>query len=372
MKRSPPSSLPVPRTLALLLSLSVSPGLAVEAVISEPAVKAGLQVTGPEAQRAEEIVVNSPDRHVPTLGQVEYRIDWTSQHDSLRQKEIRDAALSLADGRPANVFAFDEAAGLIVAAADPVAAITLAGVHERSAGARDILATFHDAGHHVIAPDQDDIAVFELGDHARLAFDYAPMIPPERVELPVDLLLDNSASMSGQMHHVLASADAFVQALPDFTGCRIRTFNSTIQDLTPVTSEPLSCPDTGWYLGNRGIEAAGGTALYQAILESLARGDGAADSTAIAQLSIVVTDGMDTASKVTLTELLAAKRAAPKSKVLVFWIGTSGSDALHGVADFELSSTQDLKGELDAFFASINVTVRGLQTLRVPDGPPSS
>ena len=140
----------------------------------------------------------------------------------------------------------------------------------------------------------------------------------ERRPLRIALALDVSGSMEDKIRQVEASLRHFIALLEPADQILVMTFNEglrVVQDLTPDREVLARVLDD--------LEPAGGTALYDAAFEAIRRvGGGPAESKAV----VLVTDGVDTASRTTFSELTEFAR---RKEVPVFSIAIdSGSDPL--------------------------------------------
>jgi VWFA-related protein len=132
----------------------------------------------------------------------------------------------------------------------------------------------------------------------------------ERRALRLALALDVSGSMRSKVSEVEGALRHFIDLLEPKDEILVLTFNEHIQVLQDFTSDRdrlAQVLDT--------LEPDGGTALYDAAAESIRRvSHGPAESKAV----VLVTDGVDTASRVSFAELLEQAR---RSEVPVFSIG---------------------------------------------------
>jgi uncharacterized protein with von Willebrand factor type A (vWA) domain len=181
--------------------------------------------------------------------------------------------------------------------------------------------------------------------------------------MDVSILIDRSGSMDNHMQDVMDAARRFMSDLPDFTRCHVLTFNDQVTRLTPDNPQRLrSCPDSLWAV-SKSVTAEGGTALFSAIDEAFLQTDGGAG--ALPHLVIVITDGVNNQTSRLNQEELIALKGTSGSKLLTFWAGSYDPSHLKGLADVETVSSADIRGDLDAFFHSIGVSVSGLQTLTI-------
>jgi VWFA-related protein len=135
----------------------------------------------------------------------------------------------------------------------------------------------------------------------------------ERRPLRITLALDTSGSMQSKIADVRAALRHFVELLEPDDEIMVIAFNDFVQTLQDFTSDR---DRLGTVFDM--IEPIGGTALYDAAFESIRRvARGPAESKAV----VLVSDGVDTASQVSFSQL---REFARRSEVPVFSIGLGG------------------------------------------------
>lgn len=313
----------------------------------------------PDIQRAQ-IQVSDPDQTVNTLGEVEIHIDLSASRDDLLDLKVRRSGLTMPGGLPFHSFAAHKEGGLVVLGSEKVEAISIASVKGGS-GHKDALVLFHGKGGEIIAPSYDDVALFDL-DFKPLPFTYEPLAPPGSTQIPVNILLDKSGSMAGHMAQVQKQTQDFMRALPDFARCTLRLFN---RDVTPLHLaghlRRMACAQ-GASLLSSPVSTSGSTALFAALDAGLR--DKPEGSTA-PLITVVITDGMNTAPYAGNIETLKELKEKSGAKLFMFWAGNYRPDYLKDLADLELVSTNNLEAELERFFRSLGISISGLQSLRV-------
>jgi hypothetical protein len=139
----------------------------------------------------------------------------------------------------------------------------------------------------------------------------------ERRPLRLALALDVSASMHDKMRQLEESLRHFVDLLEPADEILVMTFNDRVRVVQEPTSDRLVLSN----VLDR-LDAAGGTALYDAAFEAIRRvGAGPAESKAV----VLVTDGVDTASDTAFGDL---REHARRMEVPVFSIGLDSWDPL--------------------------------------------
>jgi Ca-activated chloride channel family protein len=134
----------------------------------------------------------------------------------------------------------------------------------------------------------------------------------EDSDIPISLgiALDTSGSMVGRMRTALAALDRFIESLDPDDEIFVTTFSSRVSLVEDLTSDREELSEALLR-----VDAAGGTALYDAVADSIRRVEtGRHDKHAV----VVLTDGSDTASDLGLGEALEAIRHA---EVLVYALG---------------------------------------------------
>lgn len=139
----------------------------------------------------------------------------------------------------------------------------------------------------------------------------------ERRPLRIALALDTSGSMRSKIVEVQAALHHFIDLLEPKDEIMALTFSDNVHTLQDFTSDRER-------LGRvfDMLEPQGGTALYDAAFESIRRlASGPAESKAV----VLVSDGVDTASAVSFSQL---REYARRSEVPVFSIGLGGEDPI--------------------------------------------
>ena len=140
----------------------------------------------------------------------------------------------------------------------------------------------------------------------------------ERHPLRVVLALDVSRSMDNKIREVEEALAHFIDLLEPADEIMVITFNDrvrVVQDFTADRDQLRRVLDV--------LEATGGTALYDAAFMAIQRvQSGPAEGKAV----ILVTDGVDTASSISLADL---RETARRAEVPVFSIGLDAGRTLH-------------------------------------------
>lgn len=145
-----------------------------------------------------------------------------------------------------------------------------------------------------------DFAVYEDGVQQDIAFFAATAVP-----LDLAILLDTSASMTGQLTLVQQAAIGFIETLGSGDRGTVIAFNDRADVLQPLTGDGAALE-----AAVRQASAKGATALYNAVYVALREFEKSARRAAEVrrQAIVLLTDGDDTASLVTFDELLDLAR----------------------------------------------------------------
>jgi VWFA-related protein len=173
-------------------------------------------------------------------------------------------------------------------------------------------ATVTDAsGHAVAGLRAADFVVYEDGERQEVS-----QFEAERVPVSLGLALDTSGSMAGEK--MSAAQGAVSRFVNDLLGPRDQIF------LYRFDSRPMLVQ--GWTEDRRAVvralgsvTPAGGTALYDAVAEAVPL---ATTGTRRKKALVVISDGNDTNSEITVNEL---RQLIRESEVMVYAIGIDGS-----------------------------------------------
>jgi len=210
---------------------------------------------------------------------------------------------------------------LALLAAAVAAAVTAVGAQPQDDGFKfksgvelvNVTATVSDDnGHFVTGLTKDDFAILEDGQPQEIA-----QFSNERVPVSLGILLDTSGSMTPEkMSSARSAIDRFIY---DLLG----------KDDELFFMQFASVPDLlqGWTFDRRAISravgqvsAAGGTAMYDAIAQALPI---AADGRNQKKAILVISDGNDTNSRTSVTQL---RNMIRESEVMVYALGVDGND----------------------------------------------
>ena len=223
-----------------------------------------------------------------------------------------------------------------------------------SGGALEIVASFKDAGGRIIDPPIASIGASRTGGERLCVAEEAP----QKAELAVTLLLDQSGSMKDVIQDLKRVATRFIAALPDHGLCRVGAFAETSKFYSPYGGIG-ECRRRNFSLS--GIRASGTTNLYAPLMESYAWLNG--QSFAQHQkAAIIVTDGRLNAGLD-----LEAKLKQMKGDVLtiVYWLGDEDEAQLRGLADYFIRHTGDLKQTLAKHLDVLSTAYSHQKVLRI-------
>jgi VWFA-related protein len=173
----------------------------------------------------------------------------------------------------------------------------------------NVVATVTDArGQYVPNLTQEDFTLEEDGKKQEISH----FSQDKNVPVSVGILLDTSASMDRKIRTAVEAVDRFIRRIHPDDEIFFMTFSSE-----PVLRQDFTDDRDKLSQSLRRIFPTGGTALYDAVAESVTKIDSSRhDKRAI----LVITDGQDTASAAKLDEVLQGIR---RSDVLVYPIGIS-------------------------------------------------
>jgi VWFA-related protein len=162
---------------------------------------------------------------------------------------------------------------------------------------------FDKAGKPVRGLGPKDVALFEDGVRQEVSyFREASSVgdPAERVPLSVVLVLDTSGSMSPNLHFLQEAVLNFVYKMEDVDSALVVSFNESVKGSAEFTGDTDRLERFV-----EGLQAWGGTSLYDAIHYSLGRIKDQPGRKAL----IVFSDGADTTSTMTDREVVDYARA---------------------------------------------------------------
>jgi VWFA-related protein len=164
-------------------------------------------------------------------------------------------------------------------------------------------------GHPLMGLHGSDFRVSEEGKRQQVT-----LFSGERQPLRIAMALDVSGSMQNKIRQVERSLRYFIDLLEPADQIMVLTFNDRVRVVQGFTSNRDLL---GRVLDM--LEPVGGTALYDAAYEAIARvGKGDAETKAV----VLVSDGVDTTSS---TAFHALRELARRSEVPVYSIGLEGS-----------------------------------------------
>ena len=172
-------------------------------------------------------------------------------------------------------------------------------------------------GRYVADLSADDFQILEDGREQDVAY-----FSPANVPLSVSLVLDTSSSMDDEMVLSKQAAMDFIARLRPGDVAEIVSFDSHVEVLQPMTSNR-----TLLEAAIQRMRAGGSTALYNAVYIVLRQLDKVKPETGDdvrRQVIVVLSDGEDTTSLVTLDDLLDS---AKRSQTVIYTVGL-GLEAL--------------------------------------------
>lgn len=190
---------------------------------------------------------------------------------------------------------------------------------------------------------QNDFAVYEDDRRQTVSFFSAEDMP-----VTVGLVIDNSSSMALKFEHVVTAGLAFAQLSRTDDEFFVVGFNEHVRDGLPQAS-PFTHDGQVLRSALTRTRPDGQTAMYDAIahaLEYLDRGQHSQKAL------VVVSDGRDTASATTLTQLT---RKAAQSRAVIYTVGLYAKDDLDANPGVLAGLASMTGGE--AFFPTDNFNV---------------
>ena len=166
-------------------------------------------------------------------------------------------------------------------------------------------------GRYVADLSADDFQILEDGRAQDVAY-----FSPANVPLSVSLVLDTSSSMDDEMVLSKQAAMDFIARLRPGDVAEIVSFDSRVEVLQPMTGDR-----TLLEAAIQRMRAGGATALYNAVYIVLRQLDKVKPQTGDdvrRQVIVVLSDGEDTASLVTLDDLLDS---AKRSQTVIYTVG---------------------------------------------------
>ena len=176
----------------------------------------------------------------------------------------------------------------------------------------------------VVVTDRQDRFVADLAqDHFVVLDNGRPqaiaLFTNEDTPVTVGLVIDDSRSMAPKLAEVIAAAAAFARSSNAQDELFAVAFNDTVQE--HIGGRALSVADpAGLEKALSALVPQGRTALYDALVAALQR---AAETTRPRKVLILISDGGDNASEMTLKRVLARAR---QSNVTIYTIGLFDAD----------------------------------------------
>jgi len=168
------------------------------------------------------------------------------------------------------------------------------------------------AGRFIHGLGPSDITVLEDGVPQEVSYFREAKGGEEKIPLSVVLVLDASGSMKQNMPFLQEAASAFVRKLEDVDSALVVSFNESIKGSADFTGD-----DERLEQFVEGLQAWGGTSLYDAIQYSLDRIKGQAGRKAL----IVFSDGDDTTSSIKESDVIDIARSV---EATIYTIGIQG------------------------------------------------
>ncbi len=197
---------------------------------------------------------------------------------------------------------------------------------------------FDKSGHVVHGLGKDDVQLFEDGVPQEVSYFREASSqgdPKDRVPLSVVLVLDTSGSMQQSLPFLQEAVLSFVYKLDEVDQALVVSFNESVKGSAEFTGDTDRLERFV-----EGLQAWGGTSLYDAIYYSLERIKDQPGRKAL----VVFTDGVDTTSTM---EDKAVVNYARSVEATVYGIGFKGNNGwgLHGPSGFLRKIASETGGE---------------------------
>ena len=166
-------------------------------------------------------------------------------------------------------------------------------------------------GHFVPGLTKEDFRVYEDSRLQQIALFDSTDVP-----VTVGILVDHSGSMAPRLDQVAAAAAAFVTSSNPHDQIFVDNFNETVRKGLPPGIE-FSADSKLLSSAISAQHASGETALYDAIAAGL---HSLSDGTGLRQALVIITDGGDNASRLSLSGVMAL---AGRAKATLYFIGIS-------------------------------------------------
>jgi Ca-activated chloride channel family protein len=211
---------------------------------------------------------------------------------------------------------------------------------------------FDKGGHFVKGLGTKDIQLLEDGVPQEVSyFKEAAGAGDERIPLSVVLMLDTSGSMARNLHFLQEAVLNFVYKLEDVDNALVVSFNESIKGSAEFTGDTDRLERFV-----EGLQAWGGTSLYDALHYSLGRVKDQPGRKAV----IIFTDGADTTSRMRRQEVVDYAKAV---EATVYAIGFQGDPGFGGSAKSFLKEISEETGGAHFFPDKVGDLIKAFQAI---------
>ena len=304
----------------------------------------------------EVMVIKTPADQAYTFGQMNFDYTPALKDRSLHDLRVMDAKLTLADGRPVDVFVVNEPTQLVIGAARGAVALMWFVSVKPIATGQEALVAFVNEKREMIRPSSSDVQVYALNDLRPLEWAFDGFMPTQKESIGVHVVLDASGSMGDVMASMQSEVAGFLEKIPSFAQCQLWAFTTEVRNLS---GRMQPCADVSKSVYD--IEATGGTDIYHALSQVFMKAERMPQSH---QVAILVSDGLGESE--VAREFVQEAKARAGIETIVLYIGYVDKSRLDGLMDIEIDANlEDVQGSINAYFEDMRNYVSGLSRLKI-------
>lgn len=282
-----------------------------------------------------------------------------------RREYVRSLDLADRAGRPVGEgFAVESAHDVVVGFSGGSVEIVRTG--EGGEAALSLLTLFKDDQGRIVAPEPDQLTVV-TPEGEPLCFEQQSALASGMLEgMWFFLLLDRSGSMSGYIPDVLATARAFLDALPESAHCSVYSFADSWITHSPG-SRARPCRADAFNLG--GLEAGGGTDLFTPLSHIYRHFGEDSEYAAWQRAVIAITDGRVSGSYGEGGDATSLAGLKGETLTFVYWLGDHNEAGLQSLADSYIEHQGSLRTSLARYFEILSEAYNLQQVLTLHECP---